>query len=71
MRNIKFSITLLFVAGMLTVSCGDRQQSVNYDKLKANFKTPPADVRTGVYWYWMHDNISVEGVQKDLEAMKA
>ncbi|MCF0196754.1 MAG: glycoside hydrolase family 2, partial [Bacteroidaceae bacterium] len=26
--------------------------------------------RCAVYWYWMSDNISVEGVQHDLEAMK-
>ncbi|MDR1022228.1 MAG: glycoside hydrolase family 2 [Prevotellaceae bacterium] len=71
MKNIKFSVALLFVAGILAVSCGDRQKSVGYDELKANFQTPPTDVRVGAYWYWMNDNISVEGVQKDLEAMKA
>ncbi|MDR1226355.1 MAG: glycoside hydrolase family 2, partial [Prevotellaceae bacterium] len=72
MKNIKFPVkaALLFIAGILAVSCCDRQKSVGYDELKANFQTPPADVRTGTYWYWMNDNISVEGVQKDLEAMK-
>jgi hypothetical protein len=25
---------------------------------------------TGVYWYWINDNISKEGVVKDLQAMK-
>ncbi|MDR0620020.1 MAG: glycoside hydrolase family 2 [Bacteroidales bacterium] len=67
-KIFKFSVILIFAAGILTVSC---RKSVNYETLKANFKTPPADVRTGVYWYWMNDNISVEGVEKDLEAMKA
>ncbi|MDR0680779.1 MAG: glycoside hydrolase family 2 [Dysgonamonadaceae bacterium] len=71
MKNFKFSIILLFLAGIMAVSCGDRQQSVSYNELKTNFQTPPADVRVGVYWYWMNDNISVEGIQKDLEAMKA
>ena len=71
MINIKFSAILLFVAGVLTISCGNRQKSVSYAELKSGFHTPPADVRTGVYWYWMNDNSSVEGVQKDLEAMKA
>jgi hypothetical protein len=27
-------------------------------------------VTTGVYWYWINDNISKEGVVKDLQAMK-
>ncbi|MDR0763304.1 MAG: glycoside hydrolase family 2 [Bacteroidales bacterium] len=71
MRVIKFSGVLLFIAGFLAISCSSRQKSVSYETLKANFKTPPADVRTGVYWYWINDNISVEGVEKDLEAMKA
>ncbi|MDR1681778.1 MAG: glycoside hydrolase family 2, partial [Candidatus Symbiothrix sp.] len=70
MRNIKFSIILLFVAEFLAVSCSGGQKSVSYDELRVNFQSPPADVRVGVYWYWMNDNISVEGVQKDLEAMK-
>ncbi|MDR0700115.1 MAG: glycoside hydrolase family 2 [Tannerella sp.] len=71
MRNFKFSIISLFVAGIMSAFCGAQQKTVRFDELKANFKTPPADVRVGVYWYWMNDNISVEGVQKDLEAMKA
>lgn len=28
-------------------------------------------IQTSVYWYWISDNISKEGVIKDLEAMKA
>jgi hypothetical protein len=71
MKNFKFSIIPLFVAGILAVSCDNQQPSVSYNELKANFKKPPTDVRVGVYWYWMNDNISVESVQKDLEAMKA
>jgi hypothetical protein len=71
MRSFKSSAIPLFVAGILSVSCSSRQQPVSYAELKSHFQTPPADVRTGVYWYWMNDNVSVEGVQKDLEAMKA
>lgn len=33
--------------------------------------TPPSSVQTGTYWYWIEGNISKEGVEKDLEAMKA
>ena len=39
-------------------------------RLAEGFRTPPDSVRTGVYWYWINDNISKEGVVKDLEAMK-
>ncbi|MDR0337891.1 MAG: hypothetical protein LBI18_12455 [Planctomycetaceae bacterium] len=37
--------------------------------LQEGFLNPPESVRVGVYWYWINDNISREGVVKDLEAM--
>ena len=40
------------------------------DPLLKKFQSLPDDQRMAVYWYWMSDNISVEGVQHDLEAMK-
>ncbi|MDR1595200.1 MAG: glycoside hydrolase family 2 [Prevotellaceae bacterium] len=40
------------------------------DKLADDFLSPPDTMTTGVYWYWMNDNISKEGVVKDLQAMK-
>ena len=53
-------LMLLFVG----VSCADS------DQLSKNFRQVPSDQGVAVYWYWISDNISVEGVQKDLEAMK-
>lgn len=40
------------------------------DSLAGRFERIPDDQRVAVYWYWMSDNISVEGVRHDLEAMK-
>lgn len=37
--------------------------------LNQHFKTPPDSVRPSVYWYWLSDNISQQGVKKDIEAM--
>ncbi|HEY9258677.1 glycosyl hydrolase [Chitinophaga sp.] len=37
--------------------------------LRQGFVTPPDSVKPSVYWYWMSDNISQEGVKKDLAAM--
>jgi hypothetical protein len=39
--------------------------------LESGFLTPPDSIQTSVYWYWMSDNISKEGVVKDLMAMKS
>lgn len=38
--------------------------------LASKFKNIPDEQRVAVYWYWMSDNISVQGVRHDLEAMK-
>ncbi len=39
--------------------------------LAQTFTNIPDSVQTSVYWYWMSDNISKEGVVKDLYAMKS
>jgi len=38
--------------------------------LGQHFSAIPDSVQTSIYWYWMSDNLSVDGVTKDLEAMK-
>ena len=38
------------------------------DMLEVNVKTPPEQIQTSVYWYWIAGNISEEGVVKDLYA---
>lgn len=43
----------------------------SFNAIERGFKTMPDSMRLGVYWYWISDNISKEGVVKDLEAMKA
>ena len=42
----------------------------NSSELEQNFKNPPEEVQTAVYWYWISGNISKEGVIDDLHAMK-
>jgi hypothetical protein len=37
--------------------------------LTTGFITPPDSIKPYVYWYWISDNISKEGITKDLEAM--
>ena len=37
--------------------------------LLQSFKTPPDSVKPGVYWYWLNDNITRDGVKKHIEAM--
>ncbi|MBQ9889049.1 MAG: glycoside hydrolase family 2 [Bacteroidales bacterium] len=57
----------VFVACSLFTSCG---RGSEMDSLKSKFQTARSEQRVAVYWYWISDNISVEGVEHDLEAMK-
>lgn len=36
----------------------------------AGFHAPPETTKPGIYWYWMNEHVSKEGITKDLEAMK-
>ena len=45
-------------------------QHVSHEALASGFVTPPDSIQTSVYWYWISNNISKEGVIKDLESMK-
>jgi hypothetical protein len=39
------------------------------DPLESGFARPPEQTKPWCYWYWISDNISKEGITKDLEAM--
>lgn len=62
-------LSLLLLAHSLSINA---QPQVNSDPsfLKKGFIVPPDSIQTSIYWYWISDNISKEGVEKDLEAMK-
>ncbi len=69
-----FLATALVFAG---VSCSKKsapkQEVSTYQPtlLEKTFTNIPDTIQTSVYWYWMSDNISKEGVVKDLYAMKS
>jgi hypothetical protein len=48
----------------------DRQLPIKMQQLETGFVTVPDSIQTSVYWYWISDNISKEGVVRDLESMK-
>jgi hypothetical protein len=39
------------------------------DDLEHSFRNPPPATKPWVYWYWISDNISRDGITRDLEAM--
>lgn len=69
MKQIIPAIALFAV--LSTCSLNDRvdNTAINIEEIKGKFLYPPAETRPGCYWYWINDNISMEGITKDLEAM--
>ncbi len=67
---MKYRSVLAAVAAMLCVGTSCTDSSIPQEMVD-NFRQIPENQRMAVYWYWMSDNISCEGVVKDLEAMKA
>ena len=63
-RLLKLFLVIVIFLGSFSV--GKAQTS---DSLSFNFKNPPAATKPWVYWYWISDHISKEGITKDLEAM--
>lgn len=56
---------MILVALATSISYGSRDGL----DLEASFRNPPDDTRPGCYWYWINDNVSREGLTRDLEAM--
>ncbi|MEI6142947.1 MAG: glycosyl hydrolase [Mariniphaga sp.] len=46
-----------------------QNQALTAPTLEQVFDNPPASTKPQVYWYWISNNISKEGIRKDLEAM--
>ncbi|MDR1667692.1 MAG: glycoside hydrolase family 2 [Bacteroidales bacterium] len=57
----------IFAVATTVWSCS---QQADFSAVERGFVAPPDSIRTGVYWYWINDNISKEGIVKDLHAMK-
>jgi hypothetical protein len=67
MRSFTRLLFLLFIS-LILFSCSGKKVS---DKaLEEGFVNPPDSIQTSVYWYWISDNISKEGVINDLKSMK-
>lgn len=62
-------ITFAVAVCQITAASQKKSTSLN-SALEQGFKNPPDSIQTSVYWYWISNNISEEGVIKDLYAMK-
>ncbi|MBC7536835.1 MAG: glycoside hydrolase family 2, partial [Ferruginibacter sp.] len=70
MRMIN-KIVIFLVAAFFIIAWTTDNTKISNESLESGFINPPDSIQTSVYWYWISDNISKEGVIKDLHSMKA
>lgn len=64
MKNI-----LLLALMLLSMSAFSQSRTKENFHLKQNFVCPPESTKPGIYWYWMNEHVSKEGITKDLESL--
>lgn len=66
------NVFILFVSVLtyLLSGCSDVKGIPSITDVEKGFRELPDSIGIGCYWYWISDNISKEGVMKDLHAMK-
>jgi len=60
----------LAVAVMLVCLADGALAAGKQDALRSGFRQPPESARPWVYWFWLHGNITSNGITADLEAMR-
>lgn len=68
---MKKLILLLFCTFSFICCTNKPAPNITGERIAQGFVNTPDSIQTSVYWYWISDHISKEGVIKDLHAMKA
>jgi len=68
--NDILKLLICCLVSIFAASCETTGSKTTISNLSGGFVTPPDSIQTSVYWYWISDNISKEGVIKDLQSMK-
>ncbi len=63
------TVRILLLLTVLGAICLRSQTVAGQAGLEQGFQQPPETTRPWCYWYWISDNISKEGLTRDLEAM--
>jgi hypothetical protein len=67
---IIFLKILLLLLGHTTTFVRAESKQKTFAQIESGFNNIPDSIQTSIYWYWISNNISEEGVIKDLNAMK-
>ena len=70
-----FSCTLALITLAPLAESADQQpqedgKQASSTSLEAGFANPAPEYGPRTWWHWLNDNITIDGITKDLEAMK-
>jgi len=70
-KNIIGITFLIIILISCKVQLASQASKTSLSAIQNVFSNSTDTVQTSIYWYWMSDNISKDGVVKDLQAMKS
>lgn len=68
LRNVLILTALFFSTSFCFAQ--NKMSAVDFQEIQTGFVTPHDTNSVWCYWYWIGDDISKEGITRDLEAMK-
>ncbi|MCK5278094.1 MAG: hypothetical protein KAK04_06135, partial [Cyclobacteriaceae bacterium] len=71
-KSLLGNVIILSAVFILSTYCTspDKISFDEFQNIQTGFVTPHDTNSVWCYWYWINDDISKEGITKDLEAMK-
>ncbi len=72
LSNLFKAVLILVLVPIVLCNCTENPglSESRFATIRNGFQTPADTNKVWCYWYWINDDISKEGVTKDLEAMK-
>ncbi|SDZ92451.1 alpha-L-rhamnosidase [Porphyromonadaceae bacterium KH3R12] len=69
--SITTAVLLMAIGCKNTVINSGDTQSIDYEFLSGNFKTPDQSSGVNCWWWWLNGNVTKDAITKDLGAMKS
>ena len=69
-KTTSITVRLLLIMMLFNCTPSKETQVSNFQHIKSDFTTPTDQNTLWCYWYWIGDDISKDGITKDLLAMK-
>lgn len=64
-----YIFAIIFCTSCSVIQSPERVRQDSFSEVRSSFASPPDSIKPFVYWYWVSDNISREGITRDLESM--